>query len=101
MRDAAGDIGPGGLALRRHQLGDVVEGHDIAAHVAPRHVGHDADQQGQRRTARAADLHLFLHRAAGALGHLAQQFGHFRRQVRQWAAHQHVGIVHAQQAGGG
>ena len=30
VRDAARDIGPGGLALRRLQFGDVVEGHDEA-----------------------------------------------------------------------
>ena len=30
MRDAPRHIGPGGLALRRLQLGDVVEGHDKA-----------------------------------------------------------------------
>ena len=30
VRDAARDIGPGGLALRRLQLGDVVEGDDEA-----------------------------------------------------------------------
>ena len=31
MGDAAGDVGPGRGALRRHQLGDVVERDDIAA----------------------------------------------------------------------
>ena len=35
VRDAARDIGPGGLALRRLQLGDVVEGGDEAERAAP------------------------------------------------------------------
>ena len=30
MGDAAGDVGPGGVALGRDKLGDVVEGHDMA-----------------------------------------------------------------------
>ena len=30
MRDAPGDVGPGRVALRRDELGDVVEGHDMA-----------------------------------------------------------------------
>ena len=38
VRDAAGDVGPGRLALRRQQLGDVVEGHDEAADLAARHA---------------------------------------------------------------
>ena len=36
VRDAAGDVGPGRLALRRQQLGDVVEGDDEAADLVVR-----------------------------------------------------------------
>ena len=35
MGDAAGDVGPGGLALGRQQLGDLVEGGDEAEHHSP------------------------------------------------------------------
>ena len=57
--DAAGDIGPSRLALRRQQLGDVVEGDDKTADIAPVMLGGDAHQQGARAVA-ADQLHLRL-----------------------------------------
>ena len=36
MRDAARDVGPGGVALRRDEIGDVVEGEDVAVARRPR-----------------------------------------------------------------
>ena len=45
VRDAARHVGPGGLALRRLQFGDVVEGQHEAVGAAARQVGADAHQQ--------------------------------------------------------
>ena len=52
MGDAAGDIGPGGVALGRDQIGDVVEGDDKAMPCWPCSLG---------------DLHAQRPRRAGAL----------------------------------
>ena len=41
--DAAGDVGPGGAALGGDEVGDVVEGDDIAVSAARRPLGGDAD----------------------------------------------------------
>ena len=46
MRDAAGDVGPGRLALGRQQLGDVVESDDETADFAAIMFSGDAYQQG-------------------------------------------------------
>ena len=62
MGDAARDIGPGCLALRREQLGDVVEGDDIAFGFAVDALGGDADQQYRAR-AGAHELNLHFRQA--------------------------------------
>ena len=45
MGNAARDVGPGGVALGRNQIGDVVEGHDIAVLGIIRTFGGDADDE--------------------------------------------------------
>ncbi len=80
MGDAAGDIGPGGLALRRQELGDVVEGDDKAADLAAvlLGVGFGGDANEQRAHAvGASDLDLGLRQPVRPPGGLLQEPGHF------------------------
>ena len=45
VRDAPRDVGPGRSALRRHQLGDVVERHHVAVLRVARLLGGDAHRE--------------------------------------------------------
>ncbi len=54
VRDAARDVGPGGLALGRLEFGDVVEGHDEADRLALDTLADDAHQQGAAAALRAS-----------------------------------------------
>src|SRR6516164_11313182 len=59
VRDATGDIGPGGLALSCQQFGYVVESDDEAADFAAVMLGRNADEQGAH-AGPAGELHLRL-----------------------------------------
>ena len=100
--NAARDIAPGGHALGRDKLGDVVEGHDKALYpgiAAP--FGHANQQAFQLATPGQANL--ILNRRAGGflqavekIGKFRNGFGkvslrrHFRRQIQR----PHRGAVH-------
>ena len=76
--DAAGDIGPGRLALRRQQFGDVVEGDDKAADLIVAVLGGDAHQQRAGAVA-AGELNLRLRQPVGPALGLVQQHRHLGR----------------------
>ena len=65
VRDAARDVGPGRGALRRDQVGDVVERHHIAAVLVGRLLGGDAHRQIALAHV-AADRDLSLHQPVHA-----------------------------------
>ena len=89
--DASGDIGPGSLALRRQQLGDVVEGDNEAADFLRIVLGGDAHQKGAGAVA-AGDLHLRLGQPIGTTHRLFQEAGHLRRDLGQVFADRQVEI---------
>ena len=60
VRDAARHVGPGRGALRGHELGDVVERHDVAVLGRARLLAGHADRQ-IALAAVAVDRHLALH----------------------------------------
>ena len=60
MCDTARDVGPGGGALRGHELGDIVERHHIAAFGRTRLFARDAHRQ-IALAAVTIDRHLTLH----------------------------------------
>ena len=64
MRDAARDIGPGRFALRRLQIGYVVERDHITLRFALQTFRRDANEQ-HMRAAGAHDLHLRLRQTVG------------------------------------
>ena len=69
MSDAARHIGPGGGALRRNQIGDVVERHHIAAAIGAllaRHLHTQIAHRGAavERGLAAGAAHRFLNRTA-------------------------------------
>ena len=78
VRDAAGDIGPGRLTLRRQQFGNVVERNDEAADFAAIMLRRDADEQSAG-AGPADELHLRLGEPLRTAPSLVQQAGHFRR----------------------
>ena len=89
MGDAAGDIGPGRRALRRDEIGDVVERHYVAARLALRLLTGDADGNGALATA-AHKLDLLLQSALASLG-LGEQGGDLRHHIRQRLADEFLG----------
>ena len=77
--DAPGDVGPGRRALRRDEVGDVVERHDVALVRAPRGFGRDPDvevafpsaaHERDLRLIHAVARHLGLDQHGGELGKL-------------------------------
>src|SRR5579883_3549588 len=90
--DAAGDVGPGRLALRRQQLGDVVEGNDEAADLAAVDaLGGDADQKGAGAVV-ALDLDLRLGQPLRPARRVVEQAGHLRRDQGEVGADHRVEI---------
>ena len=81
MRDAARDVGPGGAALRRHQVGDVVERDDEALDLAARALLRDLDVEGAL-LAVARELDLAVRRPAASLPRLLENRPQLREQPR-------------------
>ena len=75
MRDAAGDIAPGGHALRRYKFGHIIEGDDIAFKVARLVAAHAKAHQKAFLLALARQAHFFLHRSPGAFAQPVKKGG--------------------------
>jgi hypothetical protein len=85
MGDAARHVGPGRGALRRHQIGNVVQRDDVAVVGFRRLFACDPDRQITFATI-AIDRHLPLHKALGARASRGNHACEFRHNVYQWAA---------------
>ena len=82
VRDPARHVRPGGLALRREQLGHVVEGHDIPLDIATYPLRGDPHVQ-YVGSAVAGDLDLRLRQPVRPARGFLDQRRHFRHHCRQ------------------
>src|SRR6185437_16323519 len=83
VRDAARDVGPRCLALGRYQLGDVVEGDDVAVDLAFETLGGDTHEQGLRAVL-PRQFDLRLRETFGAALRLVEQYRHLGRDRSQF-----------------
>ena len=86
MGDAPGHVRPGRLALRRKQLGDVVEGDDEADDLLPVELGGDAHEQVARGSIDAREHDRTLAAPARTAARFDQQLGHFGHGLGQFPA---------------
>ena len=97
--DAAGDVGPGRGALRGDQLGDVVEGDDVAALGIDGLLAGDAHRDVAVAAA-AADRDLALDQALAARSRLVDDLLELRRDLVERAP-ERVGLAAADELLGG
>ena len=94
--DAAGDVGPGRRALREHQLGDVVDGDDVAVIGLGGLLAGDAHRKIALLTV-AADRHLALDQPLIAAARRVEDLGEFGRDFGQRTA-ERLAFRHARSA---
>ena len=82
MRDAPGDVGPGRGPLREHELGDVVDGDDVAVLRLGGLLAGDAHREISLLAA-AADRHLALDEPLIAVARGLKNLGKLGRHVSE------------------
>ena len=90
VRDTAGHVRPGRLALRRQQVGHIVERNDIADHAPIHPFGCDPRAKGKDRPV-PLQYDLFLGEPAPARSACGNQPGEFRHHIGELAS-DHVAV---------